>query len=335
MSGYRLQSGRELSERVEVPENEPRLLANWHGIQERRAQRRARNVASGVVAVLAISVALCIAYLGGFAAASDARSLATHTRKRVLTDPTALRLADSSRSLAGMLAGDDEVELSDGSRIVKDHRARLALVRNDGRDFALKLEGGRAHFSVTPGGPRRWVIDAGKTRVEVVGTVFEVVRDGDAVSVSVTRGLVVVRNAELADGVISLAAGDRVELGGARTEVAVIPARTTLAKPVHATATARSPMPAPAIRASELLRDADAARRAGDLDRALVLLAEVGQQDGPEAGLALLSRGRLLIEAGRTEEGAADIRHSMRRGLPSALRGAALQSLERAQRSNP
>ncbi len=148
-------------------------------------------------------------------------------------------------------------------------------------------------------------------------------------SVSVARGLVVVRSAELEDGVISLAAGDHVELGAARNENAMRNevAGTASGRP----SSARAPMPAVAV--SDLLRDADEARRAGNMERALSLLAQAGDHNGPESGLALLSRGRLLIEAGRSSEAVIDIRRAMRRGLPAALRGAALQSLERAEES--
>ncbi len=144
MSAYRLQSGRALADRVEVPESEQRLLANWHGIQERRAQRRTRNVARAVGAASVVLASVCAAYLGGMSV-GETRTLARSTRARVSTAPAPLRLAnETSGHLEEVVARATSTDLSDGSRIIKDEQTRVSVLRNDGRDFSLKLELGHA-----------------------------------------------------------------------------------------------------------------------------------------------------------------------------------------------
>src|SRR5690606_11504771 len=64
--------------------------------------------------------------------------------------PHTVRFADAS-----------QVRIAPGSRIVP-------LVSTD-TSFELLLDRGSAEFTVTPGGPRRWVVDAGSARIEVVG----------------------------------------------------------------------------------------------------------------------------------------------------------------------
>jgi transmembrane sensor len=85
------------------------------------------------------------------------------------------------------------VELSDGSRITLDADGRIDVLGNDKRTFVTTLRRGTAHFEVEPGGPRRWVVEAGLVSVEVVGTGFTVERGDDQVTVTVDHGVVLVR----------------------------------------------------------------------------------------------------------------------------------------------
>src|SRR5262249_52884406 len=81
---------------------------------------------------------------------------------------------------------------------------------NDGRRFDVRLDAGGATFDVKPGGPRRWTVACGATRVEVVGTRFTVERAGAGVAVSVSRGVVLVRGPDVPNGVARLTAGERL-----------------------------------------------------------------------------------------------------------------------------
>src|SRR6188768_627154 len=92
-------------------------------------------------------------------------------------------------------------ELSDGSTIALDPGSRLEVLANNSQTFASVLRQGRGSFSVRPGGPRRWVVEAGLATVEVVGTRFSVARLAGAVLVKVEHGIVLVRSSQLQDDV--------------------------------------------------------------------------------------------------------------------------------------
>jgi len=82
-------------------------------------------------------------------------------------------------------------------------------------EFAVALRRGRAEFHVTPGGPRRWRIEASHARVDVLGTVLSVESDDWGTSVRVEVGHVLVRSPELAGGSQHVSAGQSVRLGEA------------------------------------------------------------------------------------------------------------------------
>jgi len=98
--------------------------------------------------------------------------------------------------------------LADGSHITLGGNTRLEPLASSGREFIVRLAHGRATFDVKPGGPRRWVVEAGVASVEVVGTRFIVDREPSSVLVRVERGTVLVRGATVPDGVTRLEAGE-------------------------------------------------------------------------------------------------------------------------------
>ncbi len=102
-----------------------------------------------------------------------------------------------------------EITFVDGSRIHLEARSSLRVLSNGGGSFVTKLDEGEAAFHVTPGGPRRWIVEAGDVTVEVVGTVFSVNRDSEGVSVAVERGIVLVRG-QVPGGEIRLTRGQKV-----------------------------------------------------------------------------------------------------------------------------
>lgn len=101
------------------------------------------------------------------------------------------------------------LRFEEGSNIALSPRSELSVVSNDGPGLVFSLRRGKALFSVTPGGPRRWTVDAGEIVVRVVGTVFSVERAGEGTKVEVMRGVVTVSGA-VPGSSIELRAGESV-----------------------------------------------------------------------------------------------------------------------------
>lgn len=102
-----------------------------------------------------------------------------------------------------------QIAFADGSRIDLAKTSSLRVLSNSGGSFVSKLDRGEAVFHVTPGGSRRWIVEAGDVTVEVVGTVFTVNRDEGGVSVAVERGIVLVRG-QVPGGEVRLTQGQMV-----------------------------------------------------------------------------------------------------------------------------
>lgn len=303
---------------LDVPADEERLQASWTKVSTRLGPRKRSWVAPAAsVATLAAAALLILAWPPAA--------------------PTALSTADG-RPVETALTGSPEdartVALSDASELTLTAGTEVEALESSSTRLALALRRGRARFSVTPGGPRRWTVDAGPVTVEVVGTIFTVERTETSVDVSVERGRVVVRGEGVPDGVRSLAAGEalHVALEIARLdplpdvrEPVIAPAiEPTEVEPAPAIAPAVRPtieptIEAPARTAESLLAEADAARRSGHVDEALALLAEAAGRHEEGAALAALTRGRLLLERGRPDEAARDLRRALRGDLPPML----------------
>jgi transmembrane sensor len=129
--------------------------------------------------------------------------------------PTALLVADG-RPLGALETGEKPltVRLGDASEIRLSAGSRLEPLSSSGSRFELLLARGSAEFSVTPGGPRRWLVEAGAARVEVVGTVFRVTRAATSVRVSVSRGSVLVRGENVPGWMQRLNAGEHLTVAG-------------------------------------------------------------------------------------------------------------------------
>lgn len=315
-------------EAIESSTDEARIQRQWRGVQERRAGKRVPAVgrAWGIAGGLAVAAALALAVL--VSSADD--SLAT---------------ADGS-TLAGELIALDAargVELDDGSRIELSPGSRLAILDNSGSRISLHLSEGSTHFEVEPGGPRRWLIEAGPLTVEVVGTAFTVTRDGAHASVEVQRGAVIVRGDGVPDRVQRLGPGDRVAVGEPvelaepapePTVTPTAPVASAVEEPiveapiVEGPAEPESPRARRARRprrvhtAAEILARADTARRGGDLATAIALLERIDREraDDPSAGLAAFTLGRIELEQ-RDDPAAASraFARAQQLGVPSAL----------------
>lgn len=115
------------------------------------------------------------------------------------------------------------LRFDDGSAIHMETRAELTPTQNVAGLFELEQQAGTLDYEVTPGGPRRWVVDAGLARIEVVGTAFRVERTDDSVRVSVARGRVRMawRTSEGEETVV-LGAGEEQWVRAVRTRVATV-----------------------------------------------------------------------------------------------------------------
>lgn len=131
-----------------------------------------------------------------------------------MNQDTPLRLANGLvfEGLNAETSGNEHAKFSDGSSIHAYEGTALESLGSDHRKVVTLLSKGKATFSVIPGGKRQWVVEAGLLSVEVVGTIFTVERNSERVAVSVVRGTVLVRSAQLPNGIVRLGAGDTVEV---------------------------------------------------------------------------------------------------------------------------
>jgi transmembrane sensor len=124
------------------------------------------------------------------------------------------------------------VTLGDGSTLVLNGGSRLT-VRMTGRERSVEMDQAEAAFDVAHDASRPFRVTVGESRVEVLGTAFDIRRDSVSTRVAVTRGLVRVsdlddpaRNVRLGrgqsverddgDGVLQVSAG-AAETAGWRT----------------------------------------------------------------------------------------------------------------------
>ncbi|MFO0628432.1 MAG: FecR domain-containing protein [Polyangiales bacterium] len=298
-----------LGSKLHVPVDEARLARVWSRV-EPRVTRSVHGRAVGIGA-LALAAAAAVALLVG--------------RPREVTRPPGPLALASTRASASLDAALREagarggpVALSDGSAIELAPGAAVEALENTGARVQLLVRRGRARFSVRPGGPRRWTVEAGALAVEVVGTVFRVERDAAAVQVAVERGRVLVRGEAVPDHVRALTVGESLRVPFARAVAAPAPLPPPVApREVPPSPPARVTAP---VSATVLLAQADEACRAGRIDDALRRLALASRREGdPSAALASYTRGRLLLDVQRVDDAITDLRLALRQGLPPSL----------------
>jgi transmembrane sensor len=220
-------------------------------------------------------------------------------------------------------------QLNDGSTVRLGDRAALEVVSNENGRFVTKLEGGRARFDVTPGGPRRWIIETSLATVEVVGTAFDIDDSPRHVAVHVDRGVVLVQGERVPGRIVRLVAGQDLVIDAEPVErpalaPTLVPAPTTApapaapapaapallppslpplpAAPASAQAAAQAPartQPAADDGAlAQALADADLLRAHGQARAAAERLERaIAEHPGdPGLGVAAFSLGRLYLE---------------------------------------
>jgi transmembrane sensor len=244
---------------------------------------------------------------------------------------TQVLLTDNGSAFVGLMASasaSTTARFSDGSSIEAKPNTAVRGLASTAQEFSVLLERGTIDVKVTPGGPRRWVIEAKRARIEVVGTQFSVSRGArDEVIVAVKVGVVLVRSPWLAEGVERVTAGRTLRLespeiappnpspsnGNSRVESLERDSSLTDRSTVHAaselpliasnavpsTAFAVEPLP---VTAATLLREADQLRVSGEAARAERLLERLVQQfrAAPEAAFGAYSLGVVRIKLGKT-----------------------------------
>lgn len=328
----------------------------WQGIDRRTAPRGSR--ARSTRFWLQLAAAVLVLGVGGAWLGSGER-----WRALARTQAVALRQADGQRfeRLESELGeGIREVAFGDGSRIEAWPGARIEGLASTPSEFVLVVRRGRVRFSVTPGGPRRWQIEARGARVEVVGTVLSVESTDDQVRVAVEEGAVLVRSPALSDGVQRVEAGDVLEIELRRASVADAPEDAVVAaaaeQPPSLDVSKLPEQPPPARRegprrlpelaergrradataeARELWAQADAARLAGQAVLAADLLAQLVENHpgDPQAALAAFTLGTLQkAELHRPEAATRAFRRALDLGIAAALRDTCYARLAEALR---
>lgn len=278
--------------------DEPRLLRMWHGVEGRQRRAPVARVFWPLAASLALAL-VCVGWLW---------------LDRPAAGGPLLLQSGGSPSVLTASADGAALALADGSRVILNSGSRIEVLRNDARSFVTVLRRGEGTFDVRPGGPRRWVIEAGLASVEVLGTRFRVVRGAHVVRVEVERGVVSVRGEGVPGGIVRLAAGASTEVRDGEAETAAAAAAASSA-PVAAALAVVAPPPsavaalAPAPSRASVpsgpdlvdahLVAADRARRDGRRQEAIRELEQVLEQASPRdprRGLAALSLARLTSE---------------------------------------
>ena len=217
--------------------------------------------------------------------------------------------------------------LSDGSVIDAAAGTKLQGLSSTPHEFSLLLVEGEVDIRVTPGGPRRWIVEAKIAQIQVVGTQFRVTRHQDVVTVSVAKGVVVVRSTLLSQGVKRMVAGEHLVIASAISAAsqAAKPYDDQAQKPASSsksnTLAAKGTL-VPQPTAEELMRDADAARTSGDLPAAEKQLSRVVHDypKDPRAPLAAYQLGAIESQRGQHAQAINSLRLALALNAPASLR---------------
>ncbi|HLV65148.1 MAG TPA: FecR domain-containing protein [Polyangiaceae bacterium] len=309
-----------------------RVRPSWSSDREERVRERLERALSAqargrrAVAVAALSLAAAVAVVLGLWREQPERASLPAPAPPTNTAPSGvLRLTDGS-----------EVTLVSGN-------ARVEALPGSSTSVAMRLAAGTARFSVTPRPEREFSVLAGHVHITVLGTVFTVAVDDQAVHVNVERGRVRVSHAH---GERELAPGERARFPREAPVPAAAPPSNTAVAPEplasdprptprpwrtlaeegdYAAALARLSAEGPnAIRDTpeDLLLAADVARLGGQPEKAVAPLERLLRRhpNDARAPLAAFTLGRTLLDQlGRPREAARAFRTAQQRDAAGAL----------------
>jgi transmembrane sensor len=236
-----------------------------------------------------------------------------------------------SPSPSRLVTGDTPSQVTVGdARITAGPHAALTVNEAGDAGVQVLIERGAIEFAVAPRGDRPpFVVLASDVRVEVIGTVFTVARDGEDVTVAVARGVVRVtragEEAHVAAGQswpAKRAAAPELPPAAAAPPSGDEPELTFAPEPARSARPKRKPEPpppAPAATPSARERyEVAAALEKTRPEEALATYRALAAERGAWADNALFAQGRLELELGR--KGAA--RRSLAAYLERYPRGA-------------
>jgi hypothetical protein len=332
-----------LRQLLKVELDEWAVLRLWAGIQERTAAKaaRARQPWRNPLALwLSFSLALALAVDLRLWFHPD-HDLGAHAKSAAGVLLT--RDAQHFESLEAKADGPPaRVEFADGSSIEAATGTRVEGLAATPNEFVVLLRRGHARFSVTPGGPRRWLIETRNARVEVVGTVLSVESSDAGARVHVEEGTVLVRSPLLPDGVERVRAGQSLsiaapsdvkpaaasspaeQLDRAGLDPEALDARSLDGLESRAEHRASHPERPHPLRAAELWERADEARRRRNAPLAAVLLERLLREypNDSQAALGAFTLGVLqLDQLDRPALAAQRFRLALKLGINPRLRG--------------
>lgn len=296
---------------------EARARQNWEGIRLRRSPRTRRHVVWAAISLASVATLVSLWF-----ARQDSGALRTSAD---------VAWRDGVRGT--------RVTFEDGSSI-DARRGELELLQNEPERLRMWLRDGAATFDVTPGGARRWVVEAGSVTVEVMGTRFDVQIVGERVQVNVARGRVFVRGPTVPRGGVMLGAGESVEASAAELGRAPSPSsegpaprasRSTRSTEDEATGPGTHDTRREAVRARDSSRELEASSleradslraqgRARDAIRELTSVADDPRADRAERALAAFTAGKLFAESDEHAEAIRSFELASTLGLGEPLR---------------
>lgn len=183
-----------------------------------------------------------------------------------------------------------------GTRAIVDPGAEVTTISQDEGLVSLRQESGRVLYEVDPRREQRFRVAARGVLVEVIGTVFAVDVVGEDVSIEVQRGVVSVKTD---DRELRLHEGESFHTSS-QAEREESEDESTKER-----STGKA-VPSLQTSVDSLMKEADRARRAGDLEAAEQALRQVayGRPGASASASALFSLGRVLRARGKANESA-------------------------------
>ncbi len=263
------QAARAARERVSLRWDDARVEALLSRTKARGRRRTVYRVALASAAMIALAAGLSALWPGGDAREPIARPAEAPREDRVL------HLADGST--VTLLGADAEV----------------VVMRVSEEEIQLRLDRGAARFDVVPGLPREFRVEAGEVSVAVVGTVFEVRREGDGAHVRVLEGRV--RVGWPIDREALLSAGEAARFPRPDQEASAPRAAHRAPEPARSEPARSEPVPVVAPDEAQPVRTARRAPRRAERQDAWMALAESGEYE--EAARLLEADDRAIESA--------------------------------------
>ncbi len=256
----------------------------WDDLRDRRvlAAILAPQRPSKAPLLLAVSATLCAVGIAAVLRATPTTGVAS----RATPAPQPLALVESRLALA------------DGSVAVVAPGADVRIAEESATAVRVVQRAGSVRYDVRPAADRRFVVEAGGVRVEVVGTAFTIAVEAEGARVRVDRGQV-----RVDDGArrIDLRAGEELLV---TPVLPTAPATPVPAEPApRPTQTTSTPAPPPF---ADLIERADDARAEGRLADAADLLRAAAAAHPADPGLptAYFTLGRIERTLGRPTQAA-------------------------------